>query len=302
MDFFNSLIVFPQPVLLEAPRGLGSGELQPATPAIAQVPLKDHPIRRSAATAALLALFFLSACPSGDRARAVFDAAQERLGDGDYPGAISKYSEVVSRHQASAYGPKSQYMIASIQNRRFNDRQKAIESYSTLIYIYPESAEAVRARADLAEIYSGAGDHRKAIEEYGAILRTKPPDAGRHAYAMAMEYVKMNDLRQARLELKGLLGSSGAAPPIPQIKFDIANTYYIEGDLKGALSWYDVVISEAAEGRLRTEARFGKARALEEAGRLNEALVIYRSLSGVYPNQDALRTRIEWIEKRRAGL
>ncbi|MBI5827690.1 MAG: tetratricopeptide repeat protein [Deltaproteobacteria bacterium] len=247
----------------------------------------------------MLALLFLSACHSRDQARAVFEAAQEHLGDGDYPGALSKYSEVVSRHQSSAYGPKSQYMIASIQNRRFNDRQKAIESYSILIYIYPESTEAVRARADLAELYSGANDHRKAIEEYGAILRSGPPDAKRYVYAIAMEYVKMNDLRQARLELKGLLDSSGPGP-IPQIKFDIANTYYIEGDLKEALSWYDAVISEAPEGRLKIEARFGKARALEEAGRLNEALAIYRALSGDYPNQEALRTRMEWIEKRRA--
>ncbi|MBI5903800.1 MAG: hypothetical protein HZB84_10010, partial [Deltaproteobacteria bacterium] len=81
------------------------------------MPSKDHPIRRPAVAAALLALLFLSACHSRDQARAVFEAAQERLGDGDYPGALSKYSEVVSRHQSSAYGPKSQYMIASIQNR-----------------------------------------------------------------------------------------------------------------------------------------------------------------------------------------
>lgn len=262
------------------------------------MPSKDLPIRRSAVAAALLVLLFLPACSSRDQARAVFEAAQERLADGDYAGALSKYSEVVSRHQSSAYGPKSQYMIAYVQNRRFNDRQKAIESYSTLIYIYPESPEAMRARVDLAELYSSANDHRKAIEEYGAILRSGPPDAGRYVYAMAMEYVKMNDLRQARVELKGLLVSSGPGP-VPQIKFDIADTYYIEGNLMEALSWYDAVISETPDGRLKTEARFGKARALEEAGRLNEALAVYRAIAGDYPNQEALRTRVEWIEKRR---
>ena len=107
----------------------------------------------------------------------------------------------------------------------------------------------------------------------------------------------MNDLRQARVELKELLSSSMPGR-IPQIKFDIANTYYIEGDLKEAVSWYDAVISAAPDGRLNMEARFGKAKALEEAGRLNEALTIYRALSGKYPNQEALRTRMEWIEQR----
>lgn len=36
------------------------------------------------------------------------------------------------------------------------------------------------------------------------------------------------------------------------------------------------------------------------ANRAGICPAVYRAVSGDYPNQEALRTRIEWIEKRRA--
>ncbi|MBI5468773.1 MAG: tetratricopeptide repeat protein, partial [Deltaproteobacteria bacterium] len=80
--------------------------------------------------------------------------------------------------------------------------------------------------------------------------------------------------------------------------FQIASTYYLEGDTKEALKGFEGVIKEYPDSPIYYEALFAKARVYDEEGRLAEALEILRGLDGKYPNREALKTAVEWTEKR----
>lgn len=245
----------------------------------------------------LLGAPLLSGC-AVDPAQREFERAERLLSEGSYREAIDQYSYVVSRFGGSAYAPRSQYKIGVIYDRNLSDEKKALNAYSALFFMYPASAEAALARHDVAKIYSRKGEYRKAVEEYQKLLEERPGEQEKVQYLIAMEYVKMNDFRQARIELTELLDKVSNPAVAPKILFQIANTYYIEGKMQKALSGYDEIISKYPETDAAIDARFGKAKALDEEGRLEEALSILRGLEGQYPNSEALNKSIELIEKR----
>ncbi|MBI5587799.1 MAG: tetratricopeptide repeat protein, partial [Deltaproteobacteria bacterium] len=142
------------------------------------------------------------------------------------------------------------------------------------------------------------GEYSRAVEEYQALLEHSPEGAEKVRFLVAMEYVKMNDLKQARVELNELLKNAVAGELIQQVKYQIANTYYLEGDTEEALKRFAGVIKEYPESPIAFEALFARARVYDEQGRLAEALDILKGLEGKYPNKDALKTAVEWTQKR----
>ncbi len=243
------------------------------------------------------AVFFLYGC-FADGARTEYEKAEAHLGEGKYEQALAAYSGVATRFGSSPYGAKSLLRAASIYGAHLGDDDRALKTCSEVIYLYPGTEEAAAARGMKARIYSTRGEHSRAVEEYQALLDQQPEGAGRIRFQVAMEYVKMNDLKQARVELGDLLKRSVAGELQEEVKFQIANTYYLEGDTKEALKGFDGVIKEYPDSPIYYEALFAKARVYDEEGRLAEALEILRGLDGKYPNSEALKTAVEWTEKR----
>lgn len=238
---------------------------------------------------------FFNGC-SEDPALSAYDRAEKALSEGDYAGALEKYSYVANNFHSSPYGPKSRYRIGFIYNRHLRENEKALEAYKTLYYLYPESSEAVLARQEIAKLYSRGGEHSRAVGEYQRLLEERPGEADKFLYQIAMEYIKMNDFRQARIELTELLSRTSNRNLIPKIHYQIANTYYIEGDLFRAVTAYDEVISRFPESQFSIEAGFGKGKAFEESGKLKEALQAYKSIENEYPDREVLKNRINLIE------
>lgn len=253
----------------------------------------------AAAFAVLLALHLLLSGCSSYRAEPSFEAAEMSLSEGRYQEAIEGYNRVISDFPGSSAAAKSQYRIASIYNRHLKDREKAMEAYSALRYMYPASPEARLATADMAGIYSREGDHKKAVEEFQTLLDGTPAERLKYRRLIAAEYMKMNDLRQALIEYDELAASEDLPPELmPRILFQIASTYYIGGQAEEAARRFDDIIRRYPEADVAIEARLGKGNALAEAGHLPEAIEVLKGLEGEYPNGQALRTRIEWLEKR----
>jgi TolA-binding protein len=241
---------------------------------------------------------FLSGCGVPPEAK-IFDEAESLLSEGRYHGAIDGYSRVVDLFPESPYAPKSHYKIGLIYSRYLDDVPRAMEAYSTLLYMYPSSPEVIAARMDRARVFSSREENWNAIEEYQWLLENGPRDRqDRFRYNIAMEYVKMNDFEQARIELEDLISAMPSTPLLPELHYQLANTYYLQGSLEEAIRAYDGVISEFKAHRVGLEARLGKAAALEEAGRLKEALALLKELEDEYPNREAVKIRIHSIEER----
>ena len=228
----------------------------------------------------------------------MYDAAEKSLSEGDYREALEGYGRVIEEFPGSSFAAKSQYRIAGIYDRHLGGTDRALEAYSEVRYMYPDTPEARLASAAMAGIYSRGGDHKKAVEEYQLLLDGPAPERLAYRRLIAAEYVMMNDFRQARIEYEELAASEGLpAELVPEILYQIASTYYISGQAIEAARRFDEIIRKYPEADIVMEARLGKGNALAEAGRTGEALDILRSLEREYPNKEALKTRIEWLER-----
>jgi tetratricopeptide (TPR) repeat protein len=256
----------------------------------------------------ILAFCLLTGC-ARDTAKARFEAAEVLLGNGEFERAIEEYRYVVDTFGATPYGSGALYKIAIIYDRHMQDRPGSIEAYYTLYNIYPESAEAVLAREDMALIYSEAGNHSKAVGEYQWVLERSPGKETHYRYLIAMEYLKMNDFRQTRLELRDLLESLEAEDPLPtpstpghefivEIYFKMANTYYLEGRNQTALKAYDELVERFPDHALGLEARLNKAHILVEDERFEAALEVLDALLDEYPNKETISAMIKLTKKR----
>jgi len=256
------------------------------------------PLARAALVISVLSLcvFMVTAC-STDPGRAVFDKAEMTFSKGDIETALSQYKYVVDKHPGSSFAPKSQYRIAQIYNTYVGDKKRAMEAYSTLYFMYPNAPETVDARADLAAIYAANGNHGLAIEQYQRLITDRPSEYAKVQYLIAMEYIMLNDFRQARVEFTELLNRA-SGERLPEIQYQIANTYYIEGSLDDAMAWYEKVIARYPQSPFALDAKMGVAKSLSESGRLNEALSLLKELKDKYPNKAAVDVLMEGVQLR----
>jgi TolA-binding protein len=248
---------------------------------------------------ALGSLAALSGCGPGPAAEH-FGAAENLLGAGDYMGAVEKYSYVVSSFQSSEYAPKSQFRIAVTYDRHLSDSRRALDAYSTLLFLFPESPESARALEEVAGLYSKMGDHDRAAEEFLRLAAERPTDDARLSFKAALEFLEAGDYTRSRRRLTELVEKHPDSAEAPRARYRIAYIHYLEGDTARAVEEYDRLIEAAPLAPLAADAIMGKASALEDAGSLGEALELLEGLRGSYPNEEALEMRLQWIRKRLA--
>ena len=143
-------------------------------------------------------------------------------------------------------------------------------------------------------------NYGQAIVELRKLIENYPghDDIDQYQYKLARCYYFMRDFDQARLEYLILLDTYHRTKLKPEIYFDIANTYYVEGGGKvdKAIEYYTKLIDEYPDSPLVMEAMFYSAAALEEKGDLDEALKAYEELLPIYPNPSMVALRIEGIK------
>lgn len=250
-----------------------------------------------AAIALVVAIAFAAGC-SRDKAGSRFAEAEELFGSGEYSSAVAAYAQLVRDFQSSAHAPISQLRVAEIYDRHLADSRRAIDAYSMLEYLFPESPEAVVARERVAELYARTGAHVRAAEEFERLAAERPEDGARLTYRAGVEYLEAGDDGRALERFTTVVERWAGAGIAPDAHYRLAYVHYLRGDAERAIEEYDRLIEAAPDGPLAAEAAMGKSRALEDAGRLREALGVLEGLVGRYPNEEALEVRIEWVRKR----
>lgn len=245
-----------------------------------------------------LLLTVFSGC-SDDPALPLYDKAEELFSKGAYSKAIETYTNIVNKYPESSYAPASQYKIGLINHLYLKNIQKAMNAYATLMLLYPDSKEVIMARQDRADIYIALGDYRKAIGEYQWLMKNSGGrERDNFQYQMAMVYLKLNDIKQARIELHEIIKNPLDSPLAPQVYYQIANTHYLEGDYQEAIKAYEKTASLYPKSPYASEAMLGKIICIEEEGNLTEAVRLYIELEKSYPNPEIIKMRIAGIETR----
>jgi TolA-binding protein len=236
---------------------------------------------------------------SQDPAQPLYENAEGLFSQMTYEKAIEAYSNIVNKYPESPYAPASQYKIGLIYNLFLKNMRRAMYAYSTLMLLYPNSKEVLLARQDMADIYARKGDYGKAIGEYQWLMKkSRGVQRDNFQYKIAMTYLKLTDVNQTRIELQEIVKNSPNSTLAPEIYYQIANTYYLEGNCYEAINGYDKVITLYPVNSYADEARLKKAVCIEETGNLAEAMRLYKDLENSYPNPEIIKLRIDAIETR----
>ncbi|MBI5047760.1 MAG: tetratricopeptide repeat protein [Deltaproteobacteria bacterium] len=250
----------------------------------------------------LLPLFLLLTAVIGcshDTATPAYEKAEDLFAQRSYVKAIASYNTIVTKYPESQYASASQYKIGLIYNLYLKDVRRAMNAYAALMLLYPNSKEIVMARQDIAEIYVKSGDYRKAIGEYQWLIKnTGGARSNNFQYQIAMAYLKLTDIKQARIELQEIIKNPPSSELGPKVYYEIANTYYLEGNYKEAIKAYEMVVSLYPNSQYAYEAQLGKAVCIEETGNLAEAITLYKELEKSYPNPGVIKIRLDAIEAR----
>ena len=247
---------------------------------------------------------FYAACGE-DPVAEKFERAEKELyiasSENDYEDVIAKFRGIYSEHPHTEWAPKALYrsgVVNSLYLKRYED---AVEDFAYLIHYYPNDELAFEAQTNIIDIYTDKIDnYAQAITEITKLIETYPDndDIDKYQYKLARCYYSMRDFDQARLEYLILLDDSPRTRLRPQVYYEIANTYFVEGGgkLDKAIEYYRKLIDEYPSSELVMEAKFYSAAALEEKGELEEALKAYEELLPVYPNRRLVGLRIEGVK------
>jgi TolA-binding protein len=241
-------------------------------------------------------LIGLAACADGPSTM-IFNEAEEHLSRGEYTEAINKHTELINKYPASPKAPESLFKKGHIYYRYLNKVDLALRSYDELSYLYPESPKLIDATKEKGKIYSALGEHWKAVKEYEWLLEKAGEEDGEtYQYLIGMEYFKMNDFRQARIEFAEIIQKKSGTQLLPEIHFRIATSYYLEENLVESLKNYKLVVELFPEHPLAIESSMEIAQVLADAGKFTEAIEWLKDLKVNIAQAD--RELVEQIEMR----
>ena len=160
--------------------------------------------------------------PNEKDAQTQFDAALAKENQGNVKAALIGYQKTVRRFQKSTVAATAQYKIGQILEKR-GDLDHAATAYETLIHNYPHSTDfnnALEGEFRIADLY---------LEGAKVVLLGVKTVANRDRGAAVFEVI-VHNAPYSRLA------------PIAQFK--IGQTHEREGDFKGAITAYQVVVDK----------------------------------------------------------
>ena len=226
---------------------------------------------------------------------------------GKYVEAVDLFEKLHDEYPDFERVPQSLFQSAEIQDLYLGRYSDALLTYLMLERDFPEAAEVVQARKQVAVLYKyRLNDCGQAIAVYQKVLDQPDPGNDQLQYEVADCYFRLNNFDQARIEFDSLLKNYPQSILIAEVQYRIAMTYALEGKLPEAAGAYRLVVERWSESPYALEASFGLATVLEEQEELLEALKILESLAGIYPKQDILERKTaqvrERIEKKKKAI
>ena len=191
--------------------------------------------------------------------------------------------------------------IARVRAQLSEDLPGSIEVLVELTSTYPDSPEADSAQEAIADAFFGPlGDLGAAEAAYGRCQEVSPDAARRDRCTLraALCALRRMDPQQTLEHLTSLIQESGEREAIAKAMVLAAHAHELQGDGDAALRWFREVQLRFADSTSAQEGRLGEAGVLETAGRLEQALEIYRGLAPTYFSPDTIAVRIASLEER----
>lgn len=248
------------------------------------------------------ALFFERALKypvhQGTNAKAHFWMAESYYGKGDLTAALRKYDDL--RNSPGAYSTDL-YEQAGYGMGYAYLKQKDYAEAATAFrrYVMSRKGEA-RQRADAmlraGDCFFVLKDNEQAVKWYDDAMRTGSPDRD---YAMYQKGVCQGLLRlhtEKITTLKALLAELPNSRYAADAKFQLGETYIVQGNDTEALSYYTQVVNVHSNSPLVRQAMLQSALIHKRQGRTEEAIAGFKAVVAKYPTMDGARDALAGLE------
>jgi len=246
----------------------------------------------------LLAVVALAGCkdPGAEAVR----AADTLFAEGRWEEAAVAYAELPD--VAGEWQPYGSWRAAALYRDAAQDIPRAEEAFAACARRWPDHDWGYTCQVDLADMLRDAGRPRDAIGAYRAAVELRP--RGERAEHCLLEsgraYLVLGDPEQARVEWDELLRTFPRSLLGPTVALEAARSFELQGDSKGALAAYRGVQERFAQHDVAPLAAFGEGEALEQLGRLDEAVQVFEAVRGRHPNPAVVDVKLAAVRQRRA--
>lgn len=240
----------------------------------------------------------LAGCGGGPHASV--HRADELFADGRWEDAAAAYA--VLPLEAGRWRAYGSWRAAAIYRDALHDVARAEEAFAECAHQHAGDEWGYACQVDLADLLRDAGQPRDAIGAYRAALQLRP-NGGYSPHCLletGRAYLLLSEPQQARVEWEELLDRFGDGPLAPTVALEVARSYDLQGDPKSALDAYRTVQERWPQHSVTVLASFGEGEALEQLGRLDEAVAVFERTLAIHPNPAAVRIKLDAVRERQS--
>ncbi len=222
-------------------------------------------------------------------AKAQIDRAFGRhFEEGDYPGAIAAYEEVVELFPASDEAPEALFRVGNIHHWQLVDPDEAIASYQRVIDEYPASARAKEAWIRIGEAH---GRHKRWDDALVAFQEAVDRHPGTEYAGWALlkightHYIDRQDRETGRPFLKQVVNEHPGTTHAAEARLRLTRMDYEDGALspeQAIAAFENVAASAMGDPVLETDALHMVAMVLTVERRYEESLVVLNRIVNDY--------------------
>jgi len=256
---------------------------------------------RLCAAGCLLVLgIMLTACNTSSGQ--LMDKAETNWRKGRYDESIQSNQELYNRERRGRYAARALLNIGNIYYLNLRKLKPAIDYYEKLTEEFPDSAEAILAHKQLAEIYANElVDLDQAIAQYDRMLEAKNLDDRQEIlFQRADAYLKKEEFDHARRELLGLQDSGVSGRLADQVSLKIGDSYEIQKRFDEAVEPFQKVLKSSFP-ECRRRAIFSLAETYENLFEFDKAVQTIQMLEKTPENDRFVQSEIARLSAKRKG-
>jgi TolA-binding protein len=115
---------------------------------------------------------------------------------------------------------------------------------------------------------------------------------------LGKSFFRTNDFEKARQQYQLLIDEFPKSQLVASARFEIGNSYYMEGKYEVAIEALKQVLRLHAGSDYAIEAQFQMAQCLEHQDKLADALATYEAIRENYPSRKVVDLRLASLQKR----
>lgn len=230
-----------------------------------------------------------------------FGLAEQLFLEQKYDASIHEFNKIVQRDPQSEFGIKALQQIATIQQLYLNNAEEALKTYRLLLKRSTEPKLIRETQLTIANLYfERFEDFEKAAETYLSLYQAYPDDdmADKILYRYGRSLFLKNRFDDAMKAYQTLRQKFPVSPYSARAQLEIANALSSSGKCKEAIKKFEEVRASAQKD-LRVMAVFEMANCYEILDDLDTSYDLLASIQTDYPNPDVISQKMQKIKRRK---